>query len=44
MATLLVLAWKTGDWWGVDRWLLPLLGTPWRPDPIFHDDDKPDTV
>jgi thiosulfate dehydrogenase [quinone] large subunit len=36
-ATLLVLAWKTAGWWGLDRWLLPALGTPWRPGYIFHD-------
>lgn len=29
LAVLLVLAWKTAGWWGVDRWLLPRLGTPW---------------
>lgn len=27
---LLVLAWKTAGYNGVDRFLLPLLGTPWR--------------
>jgi thiosulfate dehydrogenase [quinone] large subunit len=27
---LLVLAWKTAGYIGLDRWLLPLLGTPWR--------------
>ncbi|MBI4200554.1 MAG: DoxX family membrane protein [Chloroflexi bacterium] len=27
----LVLAWKTAGYWGVDRWLLPALGTPWQP-------------
>lgn len=43
IATLLVLAWKTAGWWGCDRWLLPMLGTPWRPGAIFyHDDDKSD--
>ncbi len=31
IATWLVLAWKTAGWWGVDRWLLPALGTPWAP-------------
>lgn len=31
IATWLVLAWKTAGWIGLDRWLLPLLGTPWRP-------------
>jgi len=27
LAVLLVLAWKTAGWWGLDRWLLPLLGS-----------------
>jgi thiosulfate dehydrogenase [quinone] large subunit len=27
---LLVLAWRNAGWYGLDRWLLPLLGTPWR--------------
>ncbi|MBX6377357.1 MAG: DoxX family protein [Clostridia bacterium] len=27
----LMLAWKTAGWWGLDRWLLPALGTPWTP-------------
>jgi thiosulfate dehydrogenase [quinone] large subunit len=31
VGVLLVLAWKTAGWWGADRWLLPLLGTPWAP-------------
>ena len=26
----LILAWKTAGWIGLDRWLLPLLGLPWR--------------
>jgi thiosulfate dehydrogenase [quinone] large subunit len=30
LAVLLVLAWKVAGWWGLDRWLLPLLGTPWH--------------
>jgi thiosulfate dehydrogenase (quinone) large subunit len=29
LAILLVLAWKVAGWWGLDRWLLPKLGTPW---------------
>lgn len=28
---LLLLAWKTAGWYGLDRFLLPKLGTPWRP-------------
>jgi len=27
---LLVLAWKTAGYIGLDRWLLPLFGTPWQ--------------
>jgi thiosulfate dehydrogenase [quinone] large subunit len=27
---LIVLAWKTAGWWGLDRWVLPALGTPWQ--------------
>jgi thiosulfate dehydrogenase [quinone] large subunit len=29
-AIVLVLAWKTAGYYGLDRWLLPLIGTPWR--------------
>lgn len=27
----LVLAWRVCGWYGLDRFLLPLLGTPWQP-------------
>ncbi len=36
IAVFLILAWKTAGWWGLDRWVLPALGTPWRPGYIFH--------
>lgn len=26
---LMILAWKVAGWYGLDRWLLPRLGTPW---------------
>jgi thiosulfate dehydrogenase [quinone] large subunit len=29
LAILLVLAWRIGGYYGLDRYLLPLLGTPW---------------
>jgi thiosulfate dehydrogenase (quinone) large subunit len=38
LSILLILAWKTAGWWGLDRWLLPLLGTPWKPGRVFQDD------
>lgn len=31
LSILLVLSWKTAGWIGLDRWLLPLIGTPWKP-------------
>jgi thiosulfate dehydrogenase [quinone] large subunit len=37
IALVLVLAWKTAGWWGLDRWVLPALGTPWSPGLIFHE-------
>jgi thiosulfate dehydrogenase [quinone] large subunit len=36
IATWLVLAWKTAGWIGLDHWLLPLLGTPWKPGAAFQ--------
>jgi thiosulfate dehydrogenase (quinone) large subunit len=33
----LVLAWKTAGWIGLDRWLLPLLGMPWRGGVLFDE-------
>jgi thiosulfate dehydrogenase [quinone] large subunit len=30
LAILLILAWKVAGYWGLDRWLLPMLGTPWK--------------
>ena len=36
IATWLVLAWKTAGWWGLDRWALPALGTPWSPGRVFR--------
>jgi len=29
LAIFLILAWKVAGWIGLDRWLLPYLGTPW---------------
>lgn len=39
LAILLILAWKTAGWWGLDRWLLPLVGTPWRPNVVLDKSD-----
>ena len=31
----LVLSWRVCGWIGIDRWLLPALGLPWRPGTLF---------
>ena len=36
LAILLMLAWKTAGYWGLDRIVLRLLGTPWKPGQIFQ--------
>lgn len=41
LGVFLVLAWKVAGFWGLDRWLLPLLGTPWTPGQAFHHDAAP---
>jgi thiosulfate dehydrogenase (quinone) large subunit len=33
LAVGVMLAWRVAGYYGVDRWLLPLLGTPWRKKP-----------
>jgi thiosulfate dehydrogenase [quinone] large subunit len=40
IAVFLVLAWRTAGWWGIDRWVLPALGTPWGPGYVFHGDES----
>ncbi len=44
IATGLVLGWKVSGWIGLDRWLLPMLGTPWRLGALStpHDRRPPD--
>jgi thiosulfate dehydrogenase (quinone) large subunit len=31
LGVLIILGWRVAGWWGLDRYLLPLLGTPWQP-------------
>lgn len=40
VAILLILAWKTAGWWGLDRWLLPRLDTPWSQVQIEKNDSE----
>ena len=37
LAVGLMLAWKVAGYYGLDRYLLPRLGTPWRPGALFGD-------
>ncbi len=36
LSVLLILAWKTAGWIGLDRWLLYYVGTPWQPGTLFR--------
>lgn len=35
ITVLLILAWKTAGWLGLDHWVLPALGAPWQPGHLF---------
>jgi thiosulfate dehydrogenase [quinone] large subunit len=37
IAVLVMFGWKVAGWIGVDRWLLPALGTPWQPGRVVED-------
>jgi thiosulfate dehydrogenase [quinone] large subunit len=39
LAIFLILAWRIAGYYGVDRWLLPLLGTPWTGS-LAHEEAK----
>lgn len=36
LAIALVLAWRNAGWIGLDRFLLPSLGVPWKPGKVFR--------
>ncbi len=37
----LCIAWRVCGWIGVDRWLLPTLGLPWKPGALFNHQHAP---
>ena len=37
----LILAWRVAGWFGLDRYLLPLVGTPWHPGKLFKKTQDP---
>jgi thiosulfate dehydrogenase (quinone) large subunit len=34
-SVLLILAWRNAGWYGLDRFVLPKLGTPWHRGEVF---------
>jgi thiosulfate dehydrogenase [quinone] large subunit len=40
LSIFLILAWKTAGCIGLDRFVLPLMGTPWQPGRIFSNQQK----
>lgn len=40
-AILVILAWRVAGYYGLDRVLLPALGTPWRPGKVFGTRELP---
>lgn len=44
VSVLLILAWRNAGWYGLDRWVLPALGTPWHRGPLVsrrtHADER----
>jgi thiosulfate dehydrogenase [quinone] large subunit len=41
LAIGVILAWKVAGYYGVDRWLLPMLGTPWHPAVLSGRETRP---
>jgi thiosulfate dehydrogenase [quinone] large subunit len=37
LEVLLILAWRNAGYFGLDRWVLPALGTPWEPGTVFQE-------
>jgi thiosulfate dehydrogenase [quinone] large subunit len=36
LSILLILAWRTAGHWGLDRFILPIVGTPWQLGKVFQ--------
>ncbi len=36
LSVLMMLGWQVAGYWGADRFILPMLGAPWRPGRIFN--------
>lgn len=40
LGMLIIYGWRVAGWWGLDRILLPWLGTPWEPSPLRPQGDE----
>lgn len=40
LAVGLMLAWRVAGYYGLDRYLLPMLGAPWSPGALFHREES----
>ncbi len=36
LAVMLMLGWQVAGYYGADRFILPILGAPWKPGKVFH--------
>ncbi len=36
LGLFLILAWRIAGWYGLDRYILPVLGPPWQPGKLFN--------
>jgi thiosulfate dehydrogenase [quinone] large subunit len=36
ISLFLIMAWRVAGWYGLDRYVLPKLGTPWQPGTLFR--------
>ena len=36
ISLFLIMAWRVAGWYGLDRFVLPKLGTPWQPGTVFR--------
>ena len=41
ISLILIMAWRVAGWYGLDRIVLPKLGTPWQPGSVFWRKERP---
>jgi thiosulfate dehydrogenase [quinone] large subunit len=43
LTIFIILAWKNAGWWGLDRFVLPAIGTPWSKGYLLNKSANSDT-